>query len=389
MSRIEEVKIKYPKLNINIIAKKDPSNNYKYLDWMAREIDKGSKKSDVYGTISGYHTYINAIKENITNLSCRELENKVKDHLSKLIEKNFNLIDGIDYNKRFEDDNALIIEIFSKEAAIKYGKKTRWCISGNENNYFEEYCDERIFFLINKKDTASPTSKIAILINSKFYYKEKMLDPDEYYDYYFCMFDSLDNKMGRTLFEAPEYEWCIKYITHILPLKDSREEKFNKLTINKLNGWSYRINYKAYNITEKELDVFIFYNYNKYKHLISVKSLNCFKPVILSKYSEIVTEIINEKYKFDHLDKTLNNFILGKYDINNNPIKNKEEFDKLVSYYELNYPKKINSFFKRKPIEVAPLSLKVSTDLFLENKMTVKEFKKVLSKNKNKLATLK
>lgn len=55
--------------------------------------------------------------------------------------------------KIFEDDTWLIITPLTKEAAIEYGKGTKWCTSALKENQFEMYnVNGRLYYIINKKD---------------------------------------------------------------------------------------------------------------------------------------------------------------------------------------------------------------------------------------------
>src|SRR5690606_37499095 len=121
MNKIESLQKSFTKLNVKSLSLEDPSKNNKYLEWMCRELNSGAEKEDVLGTIQGYHTYINALKCDINNLSCKELEDKLKNHLNKLkIKEKEN---GL-YNKLYEDDKILLIHILDTNAAIHYGKNT-------------------------------------------------------------------------------------------------------------------------------------------------------------------------------------------------------------------------------------------------------------------------
>lgn len=54
--------------------------------------------------------------------------------------------------KLYEDDQVLIIELLTKEAAMYYGANTRWCTAAKRNNMFHEYNKEgSLIVLIDKQ----------------------------------------------------------------------------------------------------------------------------------------------------------------------------------------------------------------------------------------------
>jgi hypothetical protein len=76
-----------------------------------------------------------------------------------------------DTNKIFEDNDWLLLKINTKEASCKYGSNTKWCISGERDNPYDDELYSKsnlIYFLIDKKpkkDYSDSLYKVAFLVN--------------------------------------------------------------------------------------------------------------------------------------------------------------------------------------------------------------------------------
>ena len=154
-------------------------NRIKFLESLVYE---GKQDQEILNNFLGdeYYNKYNSIKNKIT-------DNEYKD-IYKLIQKDpdevKDYIDNIKSNtdkrrknksgakKLYEDSDWIVYRITTYEAAVLYGKNTKWCITGRYNGheehgeeYFYDYIDDYnldggYYFYISKKD---PSEKYCIL----------------------------------------------------------------------------------------------------------------------------------------------------------------------------------------------------------------------------------
>ena len=167
-SRIEEAKEKYNPRLVDIVSNMDPSGNQKYLNWTLKQHKKYPNYDIIYitGLVKDFHKNINNIEnKDINNYSLFDLEaiiNGIRNSKKPKFDKK-------SVDKIYEDNNFLLIQPKTKDAAIKYGKETKWCISGLEDNKFDEYHEKGLIYIIfdkwRQKQADGKSSKFAIFCN--------------------------------------------------------------------------------------------------------------------------------------------------------------------------------------------------------------------------------
>lgn len=177
MNRVDFVKENFPKVVDSALQIKDPSNNNKYLLWIAQQLNKGHNKSDISSTVSFFHKNLPRfeVKDIYKYQDLKDLENIVKDMgISNRKTKEKQKEGGV---KIFENDNFLLVRTDDKPSMMHYGANTRWCVTMKKASYFEEYIHEgHVFYVVIVKKTPKNVSlgkKYAI-------HREKRLQIDIY-----------------------------------------------------------------------------------------------------------------------------------------------------------------------------------------------------------------
>jgi hypothetical protein len=197
--------------------------------------------------------------------------------------------------KIYEDDRYLVIHVKNKEASCKYGKGTKWCISGGVDNKFDEYAEfgNQFIFVINKKPEEDfGKGKRYSSAYAKQYYKFAFVlsdqDPSEIGNIYDAMDQQVTPEEVRDHF-LPEYimDKVLDYI-HSLGQLDSddfltesldpnKEIKVGKVIFDSEKGlgqvpWNQNVNYIGFVIWMKPID-FLRLNPERPANSESVKKL--------------------------------------------------------------------------------------------------------------------
>lgn len=168
----------------------------KYNRWIERESKKGYDKKDLIPTVTFFDEHnIRFEKKDIYKWDGKELENYIKDNLEKLVLKRkshrgkYNKVfeGSKDGGIKYETDRFLIVEILDSESARFWGVGTKWCITMDGANYFNEYRNNgcAFYFLIDKSiktdsDKKPPAdSKFAIVFYRNKHYRVTKI---EFYD---------------------------------------------------------------------------------------------------------------------------------------------------------------------------------------------------------------
>lgn len=141
------------------------STNYKYADWILRNLEFNStplavevlelvKKFDRIGKnleIKDINQYPDVV----------ELKAAIEEYGSKSQRKKIES----EADKIYEDDRVLIVKPLSHAASCKYGMGTKWCTTQSSPGYFEKYStgDNVLYYLIMKEfDISNKFYKIAL-----------------------------------------------------------------------------------------------------------------------------------------------------------------------------------------------------------------------------------
>jgi hypothetical protein len=86
----------------------------------------------------------------------------------------------------YEDDNLFVVRPLTVDASCHYGRKTKWCIAQEDNDYFREYTEDdgKVFYFIkdDRRKNDDPYYKVAIQIGIDSYSND--VEIDGYWDRY-------------------------------------------------------------------------------------------------------------------------------------------------------------------------------------------------------------
>jgi hypothetical protein len=176
--RVDDVRKKYGGLGTHVLDQLvagDPSGNYKYLAWMAREVAEGffgdkahRKPTDVIRTVQDFHKNHQRLK--VKDLYQYDEPEDVRDAvdalgLSKTQQKKETKLEGAD--KLYEDERFILMFMKNKDAVCHYGFGTQWCITSRDEYHFEDYTNKGIlfYFLIDKTKKSHELNKVAIAVD--------------------------------------------------------------------------------------------------------------------------------------------------------------------------------------------------------------------------------
>jgi hypothetical protein len=169
--RVEDVKEKYfgkgnlrSEKDYQILVQHDPSDNHKYLEWMAKELArKGSWVLNVsphylVGLVKRFHDNLHKIekKDLYQYQGWKDLEDTVKVAESKLSKSEEKRIQKQGSKLLYSDDRFLVVSPKTQEASCYYGSGTRWCTAAKKNNQFENYTEDGILVYIIDKWSKPP-----------------------------------------------------------------------------------------------------------------------------------------------------------------------------------------------------------------------------------------
>lgn len=150
MGRIEEVRKAYPTFTDLALEIANPTHNNKYLMWIASQLDNKYNKSDIAATIEAFNKDSCRLKfkDIYQYKDLKTLENELKDleishRQAEMCAKESGAI------KLYSDKECTLIRINSKKSMVLYGKATRWCVSMEREEYWEQYSmDGNIFYVL-------------------------------------------------------------------------------------------------------------------------------------------------------------------------------------------------------------------------------------------------
>lgn len=185
--KIDDLKKKFPNIEIDELAKNDPSGNHKYLLWMAQQREKGHKLEDIIPTVQLFHQKHKQLenKDIYSYKDLKDLESILKNlGESKTKQREISKSGGAVI---YEDPEFLVIRPDTKESCIFYGKNTKWCITMSEANYYESYTQNNVifYFILRKQQKQDGLDKIALAYQRGI--KNEILQLD--------VFDEKDNQI--------------------------------------------------------------------------------------------------------------------------------------------------------------------------------------------------
>jgi hypothetical protein len=179
------------------------TNKVKYVNYLI----KNFKEKDIVELLNKFDKINLKLKQkDINSYSIDEL----KKVLEEPVQKSKTELKSSGAKLIFENDKVFAYHIFTEEASKLYGKGTKWCVSGEKNNWFEYY-DKKInlYFIISKyRNKNDSLYKIAVAAHS---------DKLE-------IFDSEDNKIDESKVKEED-------VSMSLFKQPSKEDFKNKLLI--------------------------------------------------------------------------------------------------------------------------------------------------------------
>lgn len=131
----------------------------KFLPWVVKMYSKGEFEYTDLGLVNNYlKDFVEKShkleKKDINSYkSLEELNNALKDIKDVKGSREAKRDAKSSAEKVYEDDEWVIIAPHTKEAAIQYGKGTKWCTAALNANYFNQYYNKgKLYIIINKQN---------------------------------------------------------------------------------------------------------------------------------------------------------------------------------------------------------------------------------------------
>lgn len=153
-----------PKEVVDTLLQADPSRNQQYIQWIVNQYLSGSFRLEDVSRIKNELTTFEKVKNRLPN---KDLNSYTLSSLYDALES----VDteGGDKSKRqqateikkegtevlINSGNFIALKILNKEAAMYYGKGTKWCTAAEENNMFDSYNNQGPLYVVIVKDGAN------------------------------------------------------------------------------------------------------------------------------------------------------------------------------------------------------------------------------------------
>lgn len=175
MSRLDDVKVKYPNIDWNTVKTLDPSKNYKYLNWIGKNLPTDYASSPIKDVLVDFERRKDSLSfKDINKYSFDSLKKELDSlTLSRKDQKNLGTVEVT--NKDLPPDIKIYL-LEGPEAAKQYGAGTKWCISNP--NTFLEYCESDNLYVVIKGGR-----KFCLVVRG-----------EDSYDDYSAIYDEKDNE---------------------------------------------------------------------------------------------------------------------------------------------------------------------------------------------------
>ena len=167
--RVDDVKKKYPNYSdsaIKWLTNNDPSEDNKYIMWMADMLEVEDFEDSILKAVNEFHKLKPRLPKDKRDLYSYKTVKGLQDELDKLS----------DFSKRqqkkavkkkgadivFENDEVVVLIPKTHEASCYYGSNTKWCTAWkNNSSHFEKYLGEVTLYYILPKDGGE---KVAVAV---------------------------------------------------------------------------------------------------------------------------------------------------------------------------------------------------------------------------------
>jgi len=184
----------------------DPTIEKTYLNWIILSYLRGGIKKFVdiasrtgialqkYNFLKGKHLKLTSIDKFCGIVECTKLIEKINKHGDTVINKQqipgledylggftdelktFEIeykVETKEYEKLVDNDEVLIVHPLTEQASRQYGQSTKWCVSADKGNMFEEYNKDGPLYMFIPKKKQYLSEKYAIHIKTKNFMDEK------------------------------------------------------------------------------------------------------------------------------------------------------------------------------------------------------------------------
>jgi len=229
MSRIDKLKEQHPELNITVIdilARVDPTDSYKYTEFLIKELKKSIRDNlivdmalgigielvgnDNVVTLNEFEQHVKANRVQNKDISQYNSFEQIKEQvrIAEEIIRQKELEKQVE--KLFEDDEYLVLIPLTKESNQTYGSNTKWCTTMDYNGYWEKYFQSyKVIFVLNKQTG----EKIAI---SKGIYANEGVK----------VWDQMDNDVS--VFDTGLPSNIYEVVSKSLSIAETNEEIYNR-----------------------------------------------------------------------------------------------------------------------------------------------------------------
>lgn len=173
---------------IRLLAARDPSGNFKYIDWGAKILASGQALApevadviDLFHRFSGQffgpgqrhqrkrihpdiHTYrphdLAGLRDNLNKLQ------RAQDKKRRQREKLYRINGSVEVEVIYDSTDLIVRHIKNKQASCHYGLGTKWCIAMTREGYFEDYESHNatFFFFERKVSLGDEFDKMALMV---------------------------------------------------------------------------------------------------------------------------------------------------------------------------------------------------------------------------------
>lgn len=166
--KIEDLALRYPNINVNLVASKDPTSTKKYLFWMLKQLQHGASLKEIALAITEYDQKIAraTIKDINAFQNLKSLQQELTQINKTKSSKETRTLTKSGGVKLVENDVMVFLLVTDREAAMSYGSGTKWCISMARDTYFEDKSakNDLFYFRLDKTRRADSYNKLCIQV---------------------------------------------------------------------------------------------------------------------------------------------------------------------------------------------------------------------------------
>jgi hypothetical protein len=153
---------------IGVLASRDPAGNLKYLNWQMKVLLAGRALApEIADVVEMFHQFgkeAPSIRPDLYSYRPQDFTSlrdalfvlqKARQRKQAKIDKRYKLVGDVDSEVVYESPALIVRLIKNKNASVRFGLGTKWCISMNARAYYEDYESENTtFFFISRKVSA-------------------------------------------------------------------------------------------------------------------------------------------------------------------------------------------------------------------------------------------